>query len=208
MKSIIIATAMLVGSSQLSAQSVPMYENLKFGEKESAVYKKLDKILGTKSKNSGSSKPKNSGKHEGIFGDFGQHDFKRSTSGRAAAKYKAKTKVQGLDFILNFSWATKKNDKVLSSVRLLSSEGDTPTLTKAFNELSGVFSSLYGPSKYNNGLPAKDSVQAVNAYTNGATWFFDKNSVALALGKTTKGYILVVDFMDHQPVINYTEEPQ
>jgi len=28
MKSIIIATAMLVGSSQLSAQSVPMYENL------------------------------------------------------------------------------------------------------------------------------------------------------------------------------------
>ena len=172
--SIIAITATLLTSAVSGASE--MYENLRYGDTKDTVQKKLDKVLG------------NAKGQKTIFGRTGMNGM-----------YTAKTKVNGLKFSLYFGWDSSGGNLALNAVDLYSNEAPIETLGKAYQELSTLFTELYGKPKFNNGLPSKSKLTRPDMTLAGACWFYDTDALMLSLGRTENGINLVINFLDKQP---------
>ena len=171
----IIAVTATLGALGVSS-AAQMYENLNYGDSKDVVQKKLDKVLGTAKGN------------KTIFGRTGMNGM-----------YTARQKVQGLEFSLYFGWNNSGNKLTLNAVDLYSSEASRDHLQRVYKELTVLFTEIYGKPKFNNGLPGASTLKNVDMTQAGAVWFYGSDALALCLGRTQKGYNLVIQFMDEQP---------
>ena len=183
-----------------------MFENLKFGDSKKVVQDKLEQT------NRFNMPPKTMMGRTGLNG-----------------MYKAKQKLNGLEFSLYFGWDENNGQTIskdegkresrskfsrkdknksknvnvggltLNQVDLYSSSAARAKLQDTYTELATLLTGLYGKPKFNNGLPAASTVHSEGMTMAGACWLYGSDAVMLSIGKLTKGHNIVVSFMDKQP---------
>lgn len=156
--------------------ATPMFQDLEFGDTQTRVLEKLD------------ANPTFTTPAKTMFGRTGLNK-----------RYKSKNKVQGLEFAVSFEWTTTEDSLLLSRLDLYSTIAERETLQLAYSKLALLFTEIYGPPKFNNGLPDVTQLENNEQTIAGALWLYDDNAVSLGLGKEDTGFNLVIQFMEKQP---------